>query len=818
MPARTHPSPGAIQNGGADGAAVVRRGRGLAAGMVACLVGIVATLTFRDPVRPLALMLGTFAVQGALCALMFFTGLSRRGPEFMRGLVLALVAGSTGVAGFYFGVHGVLGAVLALLLVILGLATEPPVQPRWIGLAVYAGIAGSQLLVFLLVMAGVLPDVGLAPVRLAGHPDWHGVAAHLALHGVYAAAFVAGGAAARRYHRLVDEIAASSRAADRHDALLAEARADYARAVEIARRGAVAPAGPRQLGRGASTDDPSSATLEQGTGGATIEDAMVVTAVESTVDPVAAASQAASSRPERADASPRTPVSAGRWAAAYRARMRQQDLAGLVLCAAGALLLALITRDPLPRYVGLGSLAGIVVAFGVRRAVLRRDPQATAYGPWIVVAVLGVGPLYAWGVHSAVASVTSTLLFAGGLFHAPGASRAHRTLSLIAVMVSQFALFLAIDRGLLPDQSNLPVHLPGAPARDAYLEHLFLQATYLAAFFAGAAVDHRFAAAFRQAEAAHHDVLRREAMLRETRAEIDEALQRIGAGMFTGTTVGAYAVGRLLGRGGMGEVYEATDADGERVALKLLRGDRAGDPASLARFAGEADVLTRIDSPYVARVLAIGGAASELPSIAMAYVEGRSLADLLRERERLTSAGVASLVRDIARGLQEVHAAGFVHLDIKPSNIVLTENDAMASRWCLIDFGVARLIARAPSDAIAGTPQYMAPEHALGAAVDARADLFSLCLVIYRALTGRPAFTGADRRALAEAARRGPPDPRRHAPMHDDVARFLRIGLAPHPQDRWDSALELRVAFERAVVGKLSDVHRARADQVPSVG
>lgn len=826
MPARTHPSPGAVQPGGAAGAAVVRRGHGVVSGLVACALGIVATLALAAPHRSVALMVAVFAGLAVVIGALMVTGLWHRGPIAVRSVAVLAASAATGVAGHYFGVHGTLAAVLSPLLVILGLAVEPPVQPRWFGVGVYAGIAGSQLVVFTLVLAGALPDVGVVPVHLDGPPPWHLVVAQLGLQGIYAGAFVAGGAAARRYHRLVDDIATATRAADRHDALLAEARADYARAVDIARRGAVAPPGLRALGHGATSDDPSSATLEQATGGVTIEDPMVVTSADPTeADPVAAASQARGHRdePSRPDpSSASTPVTSGifgpaapdtaAWHAAYRARMQKQDAVGLALCVVGGALLALITRDPFPRYVALVSIGGIAAAFLIRRWRQRRDPDSTAYGAWIVVAVLGAGPLYAWGVHSAVTGVTTGLLFAGGLFRTPRRGMGIRVLALAGAMVVQLLLFVLVLVDVLPDQSNLPVLLPGQSTRDVVLQHVGLQLACVGAFVAGTVVDRRFADAFRQAEAAHHDALRRAAQVRETRAEIDEALRRIGGGLFTGTTVSGYAVGRLLGRGGMGEVYEAVDPDGGRVALKLIRADRAGDPASLARFTAEADVLTRIESAYVARVFAIGGGGpGELPSIAMEYVEGRSLAELLRERERLSSAGVASLVRDIARGLHEVHAAGFIHLDVKPSNIVLTERVELASRWCLIDFGVARLAARAAPDAIAGTPLYMAPEHALGGKVDARADLYGLCLVIYRALTGRPAFTGADRVALAEAARRGPPDPRAHAAMHDDVVAFLRIGLAFDPAARWGSALELRTAFERAVAGKLSDAHRARA-------
>jgi hypothetical protein len=658
------------------------------------------------------------------------------------------------IGGYVFGVHGTFAAVVALAIVVGALVVERP----W----VHVTLAGSQLAVCALVMARVLPERSRVPIRLSDHPDWNVRLAQIALQGVYLGAFLAGRAAARRYRLLTEEIEASTRDADRQEALLDEARADYTRAVEIARQGAVAPPGPRAIGRPLTVDETAaSATLERPSA-VTVDDRGLPA-----VEPVVA---------DLTDAS-----RAGAWDRAHQAKMRQEDLAAVGLSVVGGGLIAILTPDLAPRLAAWISLTGILVAFAVRRAFQRRDPHAITYGPWLVVAALGIGPIYAWGVHSGITAVVATLLFAGGLFQEPGASRRDRLIVVSTVMGAHAAVFALIVAGAIPDEGIVPVELAGVAGWVPYALHLGLQATYFVAYRAGNAVDTRFADAYRRADTARHEALRRRAMLRETRADIDEALRRIGGGLFTGTTVGGYAVGRLIGRGGMGEVYEATDGRGARVALKLLRGERAGDPSSLARFAGEADVLGRVESPFLARVLSVGSA-GELPFIAMTFVEGRSLAALLRERERLSVAGVASLVRDVARGLHEVHAAGFVHLDVKPSNILLTEELEMGSRWCLVDFGIARGALEAGTS-VAGTPQYMAPEQARGEAVDARADLYSLCLVVTRALLGRPAA------ATGES----------FAGLRGELAAVLRKGLDPDPSARFATALELRVAFERAL-------------------
>jgi serine/threonine-protein kinase len=261
----------------------------------------------------------------------------------------------------------------------------------------------------------------------------------------------------------------------------------------------------------------------------------------------------------------------------------------------------------------------------------------------------------------------------------------------------------------------------------------------------------------------------------------------------------------LLGRGGMGEVYEA-DTAGKRVALKLLRADRLGDPLAVERFQQEAQVLVRVASPYCARVIEVSGA-SAVPYLAMEYVDGPSLSMVLRER-RLERAEIVALVEDLARGLGDVHAAGIVHLDLKPSNVLRG-----GERWMIVDFGIARMLTAEALRRIAGTPTYMAPEQALGEPLDTRTDLYSLSLILYRAITGRPAYVGSDAAVIAHRARRlGPPDPRDVANIDDDLALVLRIGCAAALEDRFATAAELQAAFVGALSGHLDPAVRDRGN------
>jgi len=245
------------------------------------------------------------------------------------------------------------------------------------------------------------------------------------------------------------------------------------------------------------------------------------------------------------------------------------------------------------------------------------------------------------------------------------------------------------------------------------------------------------------------------------------------------------------------------------VALKLIRRERLLEPSSLHMFESEAHALARVRSPYVAGVLDVSGISGPFPYLVMEYIEGRSLAALLRERERLTLPELKKLVADVAMGLRHAHEAGILHRDVKPQNLMLTRTEDI-ELWKLVDFGVANLQsargapAEIPYDMIAGTPQYMAPEQARGARADTRADLYSLCLVVYRALTGRPAFTREYDRD------RGPPDPREFVTLGEDLMLALRIGLADDPHERFSSAHALGAAFEQAFEGRLDPAVRER--------
>ncbi len=266
-------------------------------------------------------------------------------------------------------------------------------------------------------------------------------------------------------------------------------------------------------------------------------------------------------------------------------------------------------------------------------------------------------------------------------------------------------------------------------------------------------------------------------------------------------TIGRYRVERVLGRGAMGVIYLAHDPVIDRkVAIKLVRADLIGGEEQeeyLARFRREAQAAGRC---MHANIVAIYDFALHdgNPFLAMEYVEGANLADVLRQRGRFAPEAAVAVMLQVLDALDCAHAIGIVHRDVKPANILLLPGD----RVKMTDFGVARFDSSdlTMDGAMIGTPSYMAPEQCLGGKVDARSDLFSAGAVLYELLGGTRAFSG---RSATEVTYRL---------MHEQPADIggLVAGLSPAigavvgralakaPQDRFGSAREMASALRAA--------------------
>ena len=251
-----------------------------------------------------------------------------------------------------------------------------------------------------------------------------------------------------------------------------------------------------------------------------------------------------------------------------------------------------------------------------------------------------------------------------------------------------------------------------------------------------------------------------------------------------------YEILGLIGVGGMGSVYRARDRELEElVALKVLRKDLVSTPGILDRFRREVKLARRVTHHNVARVFDIGEHQGD-KFLTMELVDGESLGALAAREGALPIARVVELASGICAGLMSAHAAGVVHRDLKPDNVLIAEG----GRIVLTDFGIARaftdLGAGSTMGLLVGTPAYMAPEQVEGHHdIDARADIYALGGVLYELLTGRRAWPGESPLAVAAARLMAdPPDPRRVCPAIPDAMSALVLRcLARRREDRFAS-------------------------------
>lgn len=315
---------------------------------------------------------------------------------------------------------------------------------------------------------------------------------------------------------------------------------------------------------------------------------------------------------------------------------------------------------------------------------------------------------------------------------------------------------------------------------------------------------------------------RREAQLAEANVDLARVLKAaVGyQGRYSGTTASHWAIGDMVGRGAMGEVYAAVDRrTGARVAVKFLQPSSATiDVDPRPRFLREARIAASLCSANLVTVHGIGETADGAPFIAMELLEGRDLGCRLRRESRISLFDVVAMVKEVSAGLAIAHEAGVVHRDLKPQNLFYAKHHGTL-RWKVLDFGISTLTdsnGTLTAEAIIGTPGYMAPEQANGERVDQRTDLFALGAVIYRALTGHPAFPGsAAPQILYSVVFENAIRPRAlDASLPPDVEAFLAIALAKDPRQRFASALEMADAFERAAANRLPPELRVRAEQI----
>ncbi|TRW89244.1 Stk1 family PASTA domain-containing Ser/Thr kinase [Mycolicibacterium sp. 018/SC-01/001] len=280
-----------------------------------------------------------------------------------------------------------------------------------------------------------------------------------------------------------------------------------------------------------------------------------------------------------------------------------------------------------------------------------------------------------------------------------------------------------------------------------------------------------------------------------------------------------YEVGEILGFGGMSEVHLARDLRLHRdVAIKVLRADLARDPSFYLRFRREAQNAAALNHPAIVAVYDTGEAETPtgpLPYIVMEYVDGVTLRDIVHTEGPMPAQRAIEVIADACQALNFSHQHGIIHRDVKPANIMISKTGAVK----VMDFGIARAIADAGNPvtqtaAVIGTAQYLSPEQARGVKVDARSDVYSLGCVLYEMLTGEPPFVGDSPVAVAYQHVREDPVPpsARHAGISPDLDAVVLKALAKNPDNRYQTAAEMRADLVKVHSGEKPDAPKIFTD------
>ena len=283
---------------------------------------------------------------------------------------------------------------------------------------------------------------------------------------------------------------------------------------------------------------------------------------------------------------------------------------------------------------------------------------------------------------------------------------------------------------------------------------------------------------------------------------------------------GKYRVERVLGQGGMGIVVAAVHLQlRQRVALKFLLPQALKSPEMLARFAHEARAAARIRSEHVARVVDVGSLETGVPYIVMEYLEGGDLADYVAKRGPLPIEHAVELILEACEGLAEAHSLGVVHRDLKPANLFLARSPDGTACLKILDFGISKIISpdepefhMTQTGAIVGSPYYMAPEQMRSSrTIDARADVWSLGVILYELVSGRVPFDATTLPQLCGMVLSDPP-PALDQWRADVPPRFQELVshcLEKEPGMRFQSVADLALALaEFAPAGAARSIER----------
>ncbi len=465
----------------------------------------------------------------------------------------------------------------------------------------------------------------------------------------------------------------------------------------------------------------------------------------------------------------------------------------------------LAKADDVARLLLAGGCAVLLVAALIGEWVLATGRYsrfwAAVYSYFCLLAVMPAYYFFGW--FSAIV----LLVPIGGVTFSMGQS----TRSVIAMAIMTVGTHAVVASlvifGVVEDRALSALRVTGLEYEMAYL--LMCEAMFLVSFGLGRLLRSHARADVERYGTAVRESARRDALLQEALSELERVRHAGEPGRFTGLTLGAYRLGVVLGRGAMGEVYEAEhETTGARAAVKVMSSAGALNERATARFEREIGVARTVDSAHIVRVLDCAPSDAPMMYLVMERLDGVTLGEILRGGHKPSVSVTLDMLRQVARGIDAVHAAGVVHRDLKPGNVFRHGSEA-APTWKVLDFGVSKLVdgsGTLTGAGVVGTPSYMSPEQASGADVGHWSDVFALGCIAYRCLTGRPAFSGREVVDILYAVVNDmPPRPSLLAQVPLEVDTILAIALAKQPDHRFTTCTELAEAVAAACRATISD-------------
>ena len=500
-------------------------------------------------------------------------------------------------------------------------------------------------------------------------------------------------------------------------------------------------------------------------------------------------------------------------------RFRRLGFPAIAVTAVGLLVvLPYLPGDATARTVfgaslALYGLAAVWFRWKLRDPTQFRDNNLLVLG--LAGAACGCASVTYWGVFSPAPIVVAAAVFVNCL------DGGVRPASIVYASCAggQLAVSTAIIAGAFDDPGL--IRAESATTLTQIVTQLTIQGAFLLAFIGGRITRRVTFESARQLDRAARDAAKREALLDEIRQDLRRAGGADVPGRFSDHIVGSFKLGVLIGRGGTGEVYDATHTGtGARAAVKMLQLAFLADDRQRERFAREAKAASALASPHVVQILEFRADPGQLPFLAMERLDGEDLAARLQKRPQLPLGEVCDIVEQLAVGLDLARQAGIVHRDLKPHNVFRAKRAGAAGGevWKILDFGVSKLGdsgGTLTEGVVVGTPSYMAPEQARGDAIDHRTDVYGLGAIAYRALTGRAPFPSGE---LAEMIHRlvtqMPLRPSALATVDPAVEAVLALALCKDPASRFATAVDFSRALRAAADGALDADLARRAEAV----